>query len=537
MNIFDRALISMLNRPAIKAKFVEHSPPRHIRLEATDGGGTGNYLTNLEELFSDFNEEQMQRIALSISWIYSSLDLLARKILSSGVHVVNAKGEKNLKHPFKKLLDKPNEFMGMTFLLRHLVYSITVSENGAFWYMSPERGNPSNIIEIWPINPVQIEPEKHPSGYVQNFVYRPKNAKRAYKLPAENIIWFRYADIHNYWKSYPPIKAMLDAMAVKMGISDSQKKFYSSGRGLPLSIVSVSPEISEADYLQFRADLNSDWSSDGKTLAIARGGILDVKSLGLTQRDLEILGSQEMARDELDAAILGIAIHGRDIGRGDGLKQADKFVNDNAAYPLHVLIAETLTIQGLYRWWEDGNTSELNVKFDDIRATDRALTVQEATIYSRWKTLNEMRAEQGFPPLEGPNAKYGDYIVPFGTNPSVYAQESGINIHEGQQKKEPGVGNLSESQHPTAVANTLADNEGVGSQEKAFSMARVEELKKWRKVAMKDKERAKEFACEVIPEPTEKFIKAYLERAGEDVDLELVFSVQIDMERERVDKV
>lgn len=519
-NFFDRIMVGLLNRPYIKARLAPQPSPRFIGLEAEG--------FSIDEFFASMDDVQKEKIALSVSWIYSAINLLANKIVSSELHVMDAKDSRIKDHEFKLLLRKPTEFFGLSYLLRYLVFTLSLSDKGAIWYLAPRRGSKDDIAEIWPIIMSRVTIIKSRNGYIDGFQYKPSGSEKVYRIDPSSCIWFRYADPHDWWKSYPPLRAMIDALAIELGISASQNKFYTEGRGVPLSVVSVNPDMSATDFTQFRADLKNDWDEAGTTLAIARGGTLDVKSIGLTQRDMEVITSQEFTRDKLDAAILGIPLRGQDMGRGDGLKQADKFINDNTAHPLHVMIAEEITLQALDRHWDDGSTA----RFDDIRATDRALTIQENTIRSRWMTINEMRATEGLTELE--DDILGELLVPLANNPAYISQLQGLGnnkpgggggVNPAHIEGLPGVGNLGESQHFEAAANQAAG----GSISEMRRIAINAELKRFRTVAKRNfkasgNAMSRIFGTNVIPDDMFTDICADLEEAATLEDIDEVFA-------------
>jgi HK97 family phage portal protein len=480
-NIFDRMIVSVLSRDYIKRRLVPQAMPGYMRTEVAPGE------FNLDNFLADMDNEARQQLALSISWIYADISLLADKVISSELKVKKLIGEKTediSNHPFELLMAKPNEFMSRSFLIRHLITSLMLSKNGAFVYLSPQRGT-KNIIELWPINPGRVTPIIDKLNYLKHFRYQPsRSGNRAYKINPEYVVWFRYADIFDYWASAPPLIAMLDTMSIELGIASSQKKFYTEGRGIPLSVVSVSPDMSEPDFAQFRQDLKDDWEREGTTLAIARGGTLDVESLGFTQKDLEILGNQELSRDKIDSVLLKIPFRDLQSQGGESLKQADRFINDNVIHPLQKLIAEQITLQALMRFWGD----DLRAEFEDVRAQDRSLTIQENNVYSRWMTMDEMRQTQGNAPLSGDIGKLiGELPVPLATNASFVGNLLQLNVDPTHIADPDEPGNLAESQDSLAVVNQLADGDTTPDEmiENIKSEAIHAELKRWKRVARK----------------------------------------------------
>lgn len=485
---------TVLSRPtpvSEKARRPNSMPPYIAR----DVAANDNFFT-WENFWSEKTEEEKQRIALSVSWIYSAIDLIAGECAATGFRVMEVKpNEKAVdipNHPFEERLKEPNEFMTKTFLLRYTIYWLEMSRLGAFWYLAPDKQT-GELAEIWPINPNQMTVVPSTTQFVDYFIYTPKkSSNKGYRINPKYVAWFRYPDPFDYWASLPPLLAALLPAEIELGIQNSQNKFYSESRGIPLSLVSLDPDLGDADFESARADIRDDWSN-GATIAIARAGDIDVKSLGFTQRDLEILGNQNITRDKIDSIFFGYPIRSDSAFDGDGIKEADRLVKEKKIFPLLTLVAEEVTKNVIRRFYDRGLVGE----FDDVRTADRALNIQEDSLNSRWRTVDEMRTKDGLPPLD--NTEFpgmGQLLVWLATNPSFVATKYGLNnrVDGGNIETPPDVGNLNESLAPEAMANNLVNSQ-------AEKLAVITELKQWKTVAkraFRDKEH-RGFTCIVIP--------------------------------------
>ena len=459
----------------IKARLAR-TAPKFISDEV-NSGTMGLYSSSNDEFnqwLNGLSQEKLQKMYLSISWIYSNIELIAREAAAAKSSVKESINDrKNIevhRHPMEMLLDHPNDFMTRTYLLRYTIYWLSISDNGAFWFLAPDKDNPDKINEIWPINSNKIEPIKSADHYVRYFKYTvgSGDSRKSYKIDSKYIVWYRYPDPNDYWASLPPLRAALLPGEIDLAISGNQKKFYTEGRGLPLSLVSVDPSLSNPDFSMVKADIQRDWSNSGTSIAIARAGSFDIKSLGFTQKDLEIIASQEMTRDRIDSIFFGYPIRTSALVSGEGLKQIDKYIKEKTIYPLHILLAEQMTLQILHRYWSD----KFFVQFEDVRTADRALTIQEKNIDSRWMTVDQMRAKSGDDNIDIPQLPgYGDLPVSLATNPSFISLIYQLNqpqggsgedgstddgIDGGSIEKPMGVGNLPQSQDSLSVTNQLA---------------------------------------------------------------------------------
>ena len=130
---------------------------------------------------------------------------------------------------------------------------------------------------------------------------------------------------------------------------------------------------------------------DGSTIAIARAGTISVESLGFNQKDLEIIGNQELTRDKIDSIFFGYPLRSESAFDGDGIKEGNRLLKEETIYPLNVLIEEELTKSTIKPYWGEN----LIGRFADVRTADRALTIQENNVNSRWKTVDENALPRG----------------------------------------------------------------------------------------------------------------------------------------------
>jgi len=545
-SVIDNVSGWMVDRYAYVKARLKKTAPGYIGAEVS-AQKMGLYSSSDEfnQWLSGLSQEKLQKLYLTISWIYSSIEIIARETSSTPAHVrqrINDRKSVDVsRHPFELLIEHPNDFMTKTFLMRYTIYWLSLSDRGAFWFLAPDADDENKINEIWPIHSEKIEPIKDANHYVKHFRYTTghEESRKSYKIPAKYIIWFRYPDPMDYWASLPPLRAALLPGEIDLAISGNQKKFYTEGRGLPLSLVSLDPSISDPDFEAVKADIKSDWSNSGASIAVARGGMFDVKSLGFTQKDLEIIASQEMTRDRISTIFFGYPILTSNLVSGEGLKQIDKWIKEKTVYPLHVLMAEQITLQGLHPFFDQ----DLSFVFDDVRTADRALTIQEKNIDSRWMTVNQMRAKSGDDDIDIPQLPgYGDLPVGLANNPSFVSLIYGLNmsaavgadedgIDGGKVENAPEVGNLPQSQDSLSVTNQLARGdtrpsrmvENIRSFDAVYKEAFKGELKKMKTVYRRGLEREgnplnRDFASDIIDDEMMDAIKSDIKDIS-DVDV------------------
>ncbi len=523
--------------------------PVHIRAESVLHGSD-------EELWSEdwlvrYENELIQKMALTISWIYSDIDLIARQCSAVGLygerHTTNNKVEKLNECPVVDLINNPNPFMTKTYLLRTIIYWLQISNRGAFLYLAPEIGNSQNILEIWPINPNQMRVVRTKDKFVKEYRYYPKRGSGGgyghgyHRINPKYVVWLRYPDPFFTHGSLPPLQAAMRSAEISLGIIESQRKLFVESKGLPLTLVSVDPNINNPDFMTVKRDIRDDWESGNTTIAVTRAGDISIDSLGFTQKDLETLQAQELSRDEIDSVFFGYPIRNSSAFDGDGIKEGNRLLVDQTIYPLLVLIQEHFTQEIQKRFFDP----TIKIKFDDVRLYDKALQIQEKQVQSRYMTVNEMRELDGLAPLEIDGVEnIGNYLTSLANHPQFVTVNWGLNmakesddtasgdtaignnggesddgINAGHVPNLPEVGNISGSLAPEATANRLAISDS------GLKMALNLELKQRKKVAQKALKSGepRPFSYEIIPTEIQDQIELALEHCKSAQEIDTLF--------------
>lgn len=542
-DLIDRAIKYYANKVsyyrALTTDSLNNTAPRHI-------------VTDVSNPFYGMafdSEEQLQKAMAVIAWIYSDISLLAKTVWSTELFIrkkaPNGKTVNDKEHPFLKIYQSPNEWMTKSFLIDYLLGWLLTSKKGAFAFLAPY-SETGELAEIWPINSNQIEPVQG-SHFVEKFIYYPTGDKdrRPFLIDRKHILWIRYADRFNYWGSMPPLRAAISTAEIELGLQDSQKKLYVESRGVPLTIVSLDPNLNEPNFASARDTIRADWENAGTSVAVARGGTISTASIGFSQAEMQTITAQKMTRDIIDSVFFGYAFRSEEFASGEGLKEMDRIIKEQAIRPLLIMLQDHIQAQVINRFYGD---EDIIAEYKDPRTADRALNIQEAMIYSRWRTIDEMRERDGDPPLEDiPDMPgLGNMLVQQALNSAfltTYYELAPDNnekaLAEGD-KAQTEVGNLPNSQDPESLTNQLARGGEPASGNEISLKAMIKslspaeklgvrtELQRWRTVAKRQMTKSgdakdREFESEVLPDELAKEIKADLFANIDDEELEEVF--------------
>lgn len=468
-------------------------------------------LTQSQNEITRWNDDEQRRIAITTSWIYADIQLLAREISAASISIKRMVDETEVavkNHPAEILFSNPNPYMSMKFIWQYTVAWLELKGNG-FWFLAPEMGDENTIAEIWPVPADRIFALPDKLNFLKGYAYKMPSGEMKFIKP-QYIVHYQWPNPFSLLDGLAPLSAGRLALETEQGTSVWQRDTYVTGKGVPHSIISLDPDTNERDFIAISSQIRDDFEQERKII-VTRSGDLKVDKVGLSQKEMELVGQRQFTRDELDTVFLGFALH---TTQGRELATMYKMFREETIFPMHQILADELTLQFIKPRY--GN--DLIAEFDDIRAQDRALNVQERNVYWRVKTLDEARAELGLPPID--DAEFpglGKMLVMLATDPQFMMANYEIGIQnlrpnpsgivDPKRKKPVPNSSLSNSDAPVNQLSDAAKDIGVKLLE-APSVAEIAgidtELGRYKKVVLKGLKSGKRvglipFTSDVIP--------------------------------------
>ena len=225
------------------------------------------------------------------------------------------------------------------------------------------------------------------------------------------------------------------------------------------------------------------------------------------------------------------------------LEEINKAIKDVVIYPLHKMIAAQIQLYIINPWYG----KELVGEFDDVRAQDRSLSLQENTIYFRSMTVDETRSKLGLEPIKTEFDDYGTLPYGLANNPAFISTyyELGPEPIRDTGEKPPEIGNVEDSQDQEALVENLSETDTPkpvedktktlslpdGLQQAAESGIK-EELKRYRKVMLKSWKAnqnpvelmTRVFDSDILPYETREEIQTKMVFVESEDDIKEIFS-------------
>jgi phage portal protein BeeE len=437
------------------------------------------------------NPEDKYGLAMASAWVASNLRIRSDALSATDARpMVKQRGktgdtnERN--HPFELLLDKPNSFMSGAFMLRYISQWYDLRGNAYLFLVTPAPGR-GEITEILPLPANMVSPQPHTlrdgvgvfKGRQVIDYMQLVNGKYEW-LPGENVVHFRTPNPFDYWEGLSPLASALLAAEMDEAQAAWTRDFFKKENAVPSAVIALSETISEDEFDRLVHRLRTQMEEGQKRL-FTRSGDLDVKMITQTLEQMQIIDSRKFNRDEIDRVY---GTEGLFSGHtsGEARLAADIAFRRYAVQPVLDYFAEQLSAD-VVPYYEDG----IMVEAPNTIPQDRALEVQEYTVYQSDRSVNENRKERGLDPWKAPKGlePLTDLAdIPVRLLPMAQAvlapkpEPQDGNMTSPNEEEQLQVGDMPGAQTPESMADDLAG--------KAAHIALATELKRWRKVAISE---------------------------------------------------
>jgi len=366
--------------------------------------------------------ESRERVAITSSWVYSDIRVIANEASQADFQVLVRQGEELVEeadHPFERLMRQPNPHMGKSFLMQYTLWWLLLRGEAYLWTVPDNSGE---LSELWPIPASRMRPIPDPRAFIKGYLYQPKSGRRPTIIPPEQVCFLRLPNPFDFHRGLSPLSAYQSALLTDQAAAQWNYETFAHEVTLR-TLISLAEQLSKPSYEKIKQEILDELEVKRRRFMVARAGTVDVKSLGIAHKDLEFLAGRGFNRDEIDRAFgIPAGFWAKNATQANA-QEAKATLIEQAVWPLLVLVAEGISAQTLCRYYGE----DLVGQFKDIRVRDRAMLVTERTQYWKVASLNEARGDLDRKKYEGPLADtIGELPVPLATDPQFVMAMAGI---------------------------------------------------------------------------------------------------------------
>lgn len=339
---------------------------------------------------SQFGYEEAAKMFTRLSWVNTAISIFAQTAAITPLNVLEIAGEEDKdvpNHPFEQLLLKPNpnqsrfEFLEATFAFYRM--------GNAYWWLNQPDGM-TTPGELWVIPPVRIRPVDGGNLLIDGYVYT-DSMGRDWPIPVDRIVHFKSFNPFNEFVGSNKLESLTLVGRGDLAQQGWNANLFGKDNAKLPGALAFRDMVPETDWLKLQKDIKSQWGGTnrgGPMLLRGTGaGGVEWVTMAATPQEMEFIASRNFTKEEIYGVLAPgaasiLAVNATEANARTG-KQT---LIDLAIWPSMVSISQKITNDLLPAYGPN-----LKSEFDDIRVTDRVLTLQEQAEYSKTHTVAEVR--------------------------------------------------------------------------------------------------------------------------------------------------
>jgi len=386
-------------------------PNKQNIIQRIFGGAVQKAHLSFQEIFTGFVPADMNardQLLAYQQWVYACVQAIAEAVSDINLRLFQLKDGDMIEVDTHELLDilfKVNPFQSKTdFLQLHQTYMDLSGES--FWFLERGTDDPKPtdpIKEIWALRPdlVEIVPDRE--TFIKGYLYR-GGAQQRIPLSVNEVIHFKYPNPLSPYRGLSPVKAAALAVDTHKFASEWNRNFFfNSAR--PDAVLQSDSVINDEQWKRLSAEWNANYRGVDRAhkVAVLENGI-KYQQTGINQKEMDFFKQKNLTRDEIlgiyrvPKAILGIT-EGVNVGNAEATHKI--FLSQVIKKKMQRII-DTLN-----EFFVPAFGDNLILDFDDPTPENREAKVSEFERgHNKWLTINEIRNEEGLPPVSGGDIIY-----------------------------------------------------------------------------------------------------------------------------------
>ena len=506
---------------------------------------------------------QRAKTAVTSPWVFADVQAIANEFSTSELIVKERRGDKLEdvdNHDLERIWESPNEHMGRSFVTAFWAWSYVLSSK-AYLYWVPDLTG-TQLMEVWPVPPWMIRPIPDRQNFISGYAFKSSQYGDTIIIPPERMTYSHSVNLFDVRDGLSFLAAADTEIKADLAASLWNLNFFDENNGVPDGLISLSKDALDQDVERVRWELRDFFGGTKRGTAVARGGDLDYKPFGRTQKDMEFAQGREFASKVIGRTLGFPDGYWSDLANRANAEQARRTMISGAVWPLLVRLSEDMNAarRGVVQQWYG---ESFRVEFKDIRPEDKEAQAKELKMYEPFLSINDLRAIIGKEELDE-NDPRGTMLVaeiakgaPLPGTPAALLLEDQQKKKDEQQAKDlaaqveagtipdpnapppaPTPADLPDNQDANAAPpadGSAPPEDGSGTAPADMPTKAIDDLDLWQRKAIKSfKARGKaavSFASDSIDPEEHRRISAALKAAGD------VAAIKAAFKRDAIDKL
>lgn len=231
------------------------------------------------------------------TWVYACANLIANSFSMIEFlpyrETVDGSWEVNDKHPFKKILNYPNQSMSGIELRRLLSLSSKLTGNA---FMICEPGGTKTPTELWPLQPHKVTVKSDSKNFISGYVYSVNGHTQNFE--AERIIHIREATPTNLQYGQGSLTAAKNAVTADL-FADAWNRYFFSNSTRPDAILESPTALSADEQKRAITAWKKAYEGPKNRGKIAVLGGLKYVEVNRLHKDMDFVNLRKMLREEI----------------------------------------------------------------------------------------------------------------------------------------------------------------------------------------------------------------------------------------------
>lgn len=199
-----------------------------------------------------------------------------------------------LDHPALVVWNKPNKFYTRQEFVETFQQHVDLVGEG--WWVVSYIGN--KPIELWPIRPDRMEPDKHPTDFITGYTFTSTDGQKV-KLGLNEVVMLRMPNPVDPYRGLGPVQSLLLDLDSSRLASEYNRNFYFNS-ALPGAVITYPEEISDDGIARLQAQLADEHqgvSNAHRTLILENAAKFGNR--GYSKRDMQWVQEIPVIRDRI----------------------------------------------------------------------------------------------------------------------------------------------------------------------------------------------------------------------------------------------